>query len=176
VARQLGEVLRIVVGGTMEVLKSRNDIRRELRLPSTVLASTDNNPLKFSADVNDALHKLLVQRSEAYLGAVAAFREAFHDIRYHQIALLRSVGVAFDHMLRRFEPRALEEHFGAKSDRAGVLSKKHKPWQAYLEYYASLQSDRDHAYRRLFGEEWAKAYEQELQLQKNLERAKKERS
>jgi type VI secretion system protein ImpI len=174
-AQQLGEVLRIVVAGTMEVLKARNDIRRELRLPSTVLASTDNNPLKFSADLDDALHKLLVQRSDAYLGTVAAFREAFSDIRHHQIALLRSVGVAFDHMLRRFDPEALEEQFGSKVDRPGVLGKKHKPWQAYVEYYAALQDDRDHAYRRLFGEEWAKAYEQELQLQKSLERAGKER-
>jgi type VI secretion system protein ImpI len=174
-AEQLGEVLRIVVAGTMEVLKARNDIRRELRLPSTVLASTDNNPLKFSADLDDALHKLLVQRSEAYLGAVAAFREAFSDIRHHHIALLRSVGVAFDHMLRRFEPRALEEQFGARADRPGVLGKKHKPWQAYVEYYGALQGDRDHAYRKLFGEEWAKAYEQELQLQKSIERAGKER-
>ena len=178
VAQQLGELLRIVVAGTMEVLKARNDIRRELRLPSTVLASSDNNPLKFSADVDDALHKLLVQRSGAYLGTVAAFREAFGDIRHHQVALLKSVGVAFDYMLGRFDPEALEGQFGSKAGRAGVLGLggKARPWQAYVEHYAALLGDRDHAYRKLFGEEWAKAYEKELQLQKSRDRAPKEPS
>jgi len=168
VARQLGEVLRIVVAGTMDVLKARNDIRRELRIPSTMLAPHENNPLKFSADVDDALHKLLVQRASAYLGTVAAFREAFGDIRHHQVALLKSVGAAFDHMLRRFDPKVLEEQLGQKGGRGGVLGfgSKDKPWQAYVEHYGELQADRDHAYRRLFGEEWARAYEKELQQQK----------
>ena len=168
VASQLGEVLRIVVAGTMDVLKGRNDIRRELRIPSTVLAPRENNPLKFSADVDDALHKLLVQRASAYLGAVAAFREAFGDIRHHQVALLKSVGIAFDYMLSRFDPKFLEQHLQAKAGRSGVLGlgAKGKPWQAYLEYFAELQADRDHAYRKLFGEEWARAYERELELQK----------
>lgn len=169
VASQLGEVLRIVVAGTMDVLKGRNDIRRELRIPSTVLAARENNPLKFSADVDDALHKLLVQRASAYLGTVAAFREAFGDIRHHQVALLKSVGIAFDYMLSRFEPKFLEQQLQAKAGRSGVLSlgAKGKPWQAYLEYFAELQGDRDHAYRKLFGEEWARAYEKELELQKH---------
>jgi type VI secretion system protein ImpI len=169
VASQLGEVLRIVVAGTMDVLRARNDIRRELHIPSTMLAARENNPLKFSADVDDALHKLLVQRASAYLGSVAAFREAFGDIRHHQVALLRSVGIAFDHMLSKFAPKTLEEQFQVKGSRSGMigLGARGRPWQAYIEHYAELLADRDHAYRKLFGEEWARAYEKELQLQKS---------
>jgi len=175
VASQLGEVLRIVVAGTMDVLRARNDIRRELRIPSTTLAPRENNPLKFSADVDDALHKLLVQRASAYLGSVAAFREAFGDIRHHQVALLRSVGVAFDYMLSKFDPKMLEEQLQAKGGRSGVigLGARGKTWQAYVEHYAELLADRDHAYRKLFGEEWARAYEKELQLQKSRDRTGK---
>src|SRR5215472_12727687 len=176
VARQLGEVLRIVVEGTLQILKGRNDIRRELRIPSTMLAPRENNPLKFSADVEDALHKLLVQRASAYLGTVAAFREAFGDIRHHQVALLKSVAVAFDHMLGKFDPKVLEAQLDQKTGRSGMLGLggKGKPWQAFVEYYAELQADHDHAYRKLFGEEWAKAYEKELALQKSGDRLREE--
>jgi type VI secretion system FHA domain protein len=168
VARQLGEVLRIVVAGTMEVLKARNDIRRELRIPSTVLAPNENNPLKFSADVDDAMHKLFIQRASAYLATVPAFREAFGDIRHHQVALLKSVGAAFEHMLGKFDPKVLEQQFKTKTGREGVLGfgSKDKTWQAYVEHYTQLREDREHAYRKLFGEQWAQAYEKELQTQK----------
>jgi type VI secretion system protein ImpI len=173
VARQLGEVLRIVVGGTMEVLKGRNDIRRELRVASTVIAARENNPLKFSADVDDALHKLFIQQAAAYLGTAAAFREAFSDIRRHQVALVKSVGAAFDHMLEKFAPKSLASKLGVAAGRAGVLGRavKDKHWEAYLKYYEELIEDHEATYRKLFGEEWARAYEQELALQKRLSKS-----
>jgi len=164
VARQLGAVLRLVVGGTMEVLKARNDIRRELRIPSTQLAPKKNNPLKFSADVDDALHKLFIQRSPSYLDTVTAFEEAFNDIRRHQLALLKSVGVAFDHMLARFDPKELEQQMQLEAGRPGLfgLGTKNKPWEAYSRLYADLLSDHDRTYRKLFGAEWATAYETQI--------------
>jgi type VI secretion system FHA domain protein len=169
IVEQLADALRIVIEGTMDTLKVRNDIRRELRISSTMMATRENNPLKFSADADDALHKLLVQRSHAYLDMAAAFREAFGDIRHHQVAMLKSVGVAFDYMLSRFDPKILEKQFAPKPGSTGILSLtgKIKPWQAFVEYYAELRADHERTYRRLFGEEWAKAYEQELMLQKS---------
>jgi type VI secretion system FHA domain protein len=165
VARQLGEILRLVVDGTMEMLKARNAIRRELRVPSTQLAPKRNNPLKFSADVDDALHKLFIQRAPAYLDTVSAFGEAFEDIRRHQFALLKSVGVAFDSMLAKFDPKELEKNLRLEGGRAGVLGLgggKTRQWEAYARLYAELIDDRDQAYRELFGDRWASAYETEL--------------
>jgi type VI secretion system FHA domain protein len=178
VAHQLGEVLRLVVAGTMEVLKARNDIRRELRIPSTMLAPSKNNPLKFSADVDDALHKLFIQRAAAYLDTATAFREAFNDIRRHQLALLKSVAVAFDHMLGRFDPKELERQMGVEAGRSGVLGlgSKNKVWDAYAQLYSELQSDHDDTYRKLFGDIWAKAYESELRNQQNSSPLDKEPS
>ncbi|MBV8400379.1 MAG: type VI secretion system-associated FHA domain protein TagH, partial [Acetobacteraceae bacterium] len=149
VARQLGEVLRLVVGGTMEILRARNDIRRELRIPSTQLAPGKNNPLKFSADVDDALHKLFIQRAPSYLDTVSAFREAFNDIRDHQLALLKSVGVAFDYMLAKFDPKELERQLQVEVSRPVLgLAGKAKPWEAYARWYAELAGDHDHTYRK----------------------------
>jgi type VI secretion system protein ImpI len=170
VASQLGEVLRIVVEGTMQVLQARNQIRKEFRMATTQVAQKNNNPLKFSADVADALHKLLVQRSPAYLDTVNSFTDAFNDIRVHQLAMLASLRVAFDSMLHQFDPEVLQARFARQTGRGSVLGIGGKPklWEAYVARYGELAADRDFAFRRLFGEEFGKAYEQNLEQQKRL--------
>ncbi len=175
VASQLGEVLRIVVEGTMQVLQARNQIRKEFRMASTQVAQKNNNPLKFSADVADALHKLLVQRSPAYLDTVNSFTDAFDDIRVHQLAMLSSLRVAFEYMLQQFDPEVLQAQFARQAGRGSVLGIGGKPklWEAYVARYGELAADRDFAFRRLFGEEFGKAYEQNLEQQKHLLKASK---
>ena len=68
----------------------------------------DNNPLKFSANVDDALHNLLVKRNAAYLAPVEAFADAFEDLRNHQIAMLAGMrdGVRVDARRVRSGPSA----------------------------------------------------------------------
>jgi type VI secretion system FHA domain protein len=175
VANQLGEVLRIVVEGTMQVLQARNQIRKEFRMATTQVAQKNNNPLKFSADVADALHKLLVQRSPAYLDTVNSFTDAFDDIRVHQFAMLASLRVAFDHMLHQFDPEVLQTQFARQTGRGSMLGigGKPKPWEAYVARFGELAADRDFAFRRLFGEEFGKAYEQNLEQQKRMLQAQK---
>jgi type VI secretion system protein ImpI len=175
VASQLGEVLRIVVEGTMQVLQARNHIRKEFRMATTQVAQKNNNPLKFSADVADALHKLLVQRSPAYLDTVSSFTDAFDDIRVHQFAMLASLRVAFDHMLSQFDPEVLQAQIARQAGRGSVLGIGGKPklWEAYVARFGELAADRDYAFRRLFGEEFGKAYEQNLEQQKRLLEANK---
>ena len=175
VASQLGEVLRIVVEGTMQVLQARNQIRKEFRMATTQVSQKNNNPLKFSADVNDALHKLLVQRSPAYLDTVSSFTDAFDDIRVHQFAMLASLRVAFTYMLNQFDPEVLQAQFAKQGGRGSVLGMGGKPklWEAYVARYGELAADRDFAFRRLFGEEFGKAYEQNLEQQKRMLKANK---
>jgi type VI secretion system protein ImpI len=169
VASQLGEVLRIVVEGTMQVLQARNQIRKEFRMPTTQVAQKNNNPLKFSADVGDALHKLLIQRSPAYLDTVSSFEDAFDDIRVHQLAMLASLRVAFDFMLKQFDPDVLQTQFAKQGARGSVLGlNKPKLWESYVGRYAEFAADPDFAFRRLFGEQFGKAYEQNLEQQRRM--------
>ena len=172
VAAQLGEALRIVVEGTRQVLQARNDIRREFRLPTTQIERKDNNPLKFSADASDALHKLLVQRSPAYLDTVRAFTDAFDDIRVHQAAMLAALRKAFEHMFEQFGPESLEARLAQRGGRGSVLGLgKPNFREQYAARYHEWAADPDFAFRQLFGEEFGKAYERYLAEQKQLFRA-----
>jgi type VI secretion system protein ImpI len=172
VAGQLGAVLRFVVEGLMEVLRARGEIKNEFRLPQTTFKPRENNPLKFSANVEDALHNLLVKRNPAYLDTPSAFEDAFADVRHHQLAMLAGMRAAFDDMLRRFSPEALRSQFDVKPGRKSSFGfgSSGRYWDSYEEFYKELTSDVDDCFRRLFGDQFARSYEEQLKRLAALKR------
>ena len=123
-AGSLGRILRVVVAGVMDVLRARQQVEDEFRMRMTRFRPADNNPLKFSANVDDALHNLLVKRNAAYLAPVEAFEDAFADLRNHQIAMLAGMRVAFESMLAEFDPDRLQEEFDREFKKSSLLGAK----------------------------------------------------
>jgi type VI secretion system FHA domain protein len=161
-ARQFGDILRIVVSGVMDVLQARQRIKDEFRMRITTFKPRQNNPLKFSANVEDALHNLLVKRNPAYLGPVDAFEDAFDDIRNHQMAMLAGMRVAFDAMLAEFNPDRLQTEFD-RLGKGSLVPGKLRYWDLYRDKFSDMVSDADTSFRELFGQEFAKAYEEQLE-------------
>ena len=106
-ARTLGAMLRAAVGGMMEVLRARERMKDELRVRGTTFKAQNNNPLKFSANTDDAFHNLFVKRNPAYLEPAAAFEDAFRDVRDHQAAFLSAMRLAFESMLAQLDPNQI---------------------------------------------------------------------
>jgi len=172
---QFGQILRVVVSGLMDVLRARERIKDEFRMRVTTFKQQDNNPLKFSANVEDALHNLLVKRNAAFLGPVEAFDDAFADLRNHQMAMLAGMRVAYESMLAEFEPERLQEEFDRHVKGASFLSgsAKSKYWELYRSKFHDMVKDADSSFRNLFGDEFAKAYEEQLAKLKALNRAER---
>jgi type VI secretion system FHA domain protein len=164
-ASTFGRIIRVVVSGVMDVLQSRQQIKDEFRMQMTRFRPRENNPLKFSANVEDALHNLLVKRNEAYLGPVEAFEDAFTDLRNHQLAMLAGMRVAFQSMLAEFDPDTLQEEFDRRNK--GLVPAKMRYWELFREKRNEIVKDPEASFRRLFGEEFARAYEQQLTQLKN---------
>jgi len=158
-AETFGQILRVVVTGVMDVMRSRQQIKDEFRMQMTRFRAAENNPLKFSANVDDALHNLLVKRNPAYLGAVAAFEDAFDDLRNHQIAMLAGMRMAFESMLAEFDPDRLQQEFDKQK---GLVPAKLRYWDLYRDRLHDIIRDPEAAFRQLFGEEFAQAYEEQL--------------
>ena len=164
-AASLGLILRSVVQGIIEVLQARAEVKNQFRLPLTRVKVAENNPLKFAVNAEDALNSLLGRRNSAYLPPVKAFEDAFEDIRFHQMAMLAGMRAGFEQVMSRFDPEHLLEVFEGQLKRGGGLlsmSTKSRYWDLYVEEYHELEGDRDEAFRRLFGEEFAAAYEKQL--------------
>lgn len=174
-ARSFGRILRVVVGGVMDILQARQRIKSEFRIGMTSFKPADNNPLKFSANVDDALHNLLVKRNAAYLGPVDAFEDAFGDIRHHQMAMLAGVRVAFEAMLGEFDPDRLQAEFDRQMKKGALLSvpARLRYWDLYREKFHDMVKDPETTFRELFGEEFAKAYEEQLRRLRAQGRADK---
>jgi type VI secretion system FHA domain protein len=163
-AEQFGQILRVVVEGVMDVLQARQRIKDEFRMRVTTFKAAQNNPLKFSANVDDALHNLLVKRNAAYLGPVDSFEDAFDDVRNHQMAMLAGVRVAFEAMLAEFNPDRLQEEFDRQGKGALIsVPGKLRYWEQYRKRFNDMVSDADASFKELFGQEFAKAYEEQLE-------------
>ena len=169
VAREFGQILRVVVSGVMDIMRSRQQIKDEFRMQGTRVRRIDNNPLKFSANVDDALHNLLLKRNAAYMSPVEAFEDAFSDLRNHQIAMLAGMRTAFEAMLSEFDPDHLQEEFDRQLAK-GLVPAKLRYWDSYRERLQQAAKDPEATFRRLFGEEFARAYEDQLRALKSQDR------
>jgi type VI secretion system FHA domain protein len=163
-ARMLGEILRIALGGVMEALRTREHLKDELRMRGTSFKAAANNPLKFSANVDDAFHNLLVKHNPAYLQPADAFEDAFRDVRDHQSAFLAAMRLAFESMLSQFDPQRMQDEFDRqmKGSILGVPAKL-RYWDLYRDKYGELSKDAETGFRTLFGDAFARAYEEHLE-------------
>ena len=175
-ARNFGEILRTVVAGVMDMLQARQQLKTEFRMEMTYFKPAQNNPLKFSANVDDALHNLLVKRNAAYLGPVEAFDDAFADLRHHQVAMLAGMRVAFESMLAAFDPDTLQKKFDQELKQGALLNMpgKLRYWDQYCKTIRDMVQDSERVFRELFGEEFVAAYEEQLARLRAEGRTRKE--
>lgn len=161
---QLGFILRTVVQGTVGVLQARSQVKGTFRLPMTMIQPVENNPLKFSANFEDAMQNLFLKRTQGWLGPAESFQDAFDDLIAHEMAMLAGIRAAFTSMLQKFSPDALEAQYERKSKRGGLFGGgKAAYWDLYRESFEELASDAEGNFQRLFGEDFAKAYHDQLQ-------------
>jgi type VI secretion system FHA domain protein len=174
-ADTLGKILRIAVQGTLDTLRARDEVKAQFRLAVTRVRQTENNPLSFAVDADDAINLLLNRRNPAYLPPVEAFERAFDDIRAHQVAMLVGLRAGVTSMMNRLDPKQLEEDFEKQAKRGRLLgaSPRSKFWELYEAHFDQLRGDRDDAFRRLFGEEFARAYEQQIDALKTKRSVRK---
>lgn len=159
-----GEVMRAMTGGLMQVLSSRSSIKNEFRMNVTTIQPVENNPLKFSANIDDALENMFLKAGNAFKQPLDAVNEGFESVAEHQIAILAGIREAFKTVIERFDPIVLEERFNRQS-RGGLLPGSHKAknWDAYTAYYEELVGDIDKSFQYLFGDGFVRAYEDQLQ-------------
>ncbi|MFV2057683.1 MAG: type VI secretion system-associated FHA domain protein TagH, partial [Thiohalomonadales bacterium] len=131
-----GTLLRELVKGIKQTLDTRTDIKGEFRLDMTILRPLQNNPLKFSIDVDDALTKL-IQPPKGYLPPVEAVQEATDDLQAHQMATLEGLRAALNSLIGQFNPDVLEKNFKSTSLADNLLPavRKAKYWELFKTQY-----------------------------------------
>ena len=147
-AERIGALLRAMTAGTLELLTARMVAKRELGAAATQVRTRENNPLKFSPDVDAALSHLLGPAERGFLDPEAAVEEAFDDLRAHQVALLAGMRAALDSVMSRFDPAALEKRLapGGALENLIPANRRARLWS---NYSARVRAHRRRDRRRL---------------------------
>lgn len=166
--RRVGALLREATRGAVELLVARAAIKREMRADVTMMAARENNPLKFSPNVEVALKHLLGPTTPGFMGPTDAMRDAFDDLRAHQLGVMAGMRAALDGVLERFDPAVLEGKISKRSGLAGLLpsGRKAQLWEQFQSLYTQLSAEAADDFQELFGKAFRKAYEAHIdQLQ-----------
>jgi FHA domain-containing protein len=160
-----GELLREMVAGTLELLAARSAAKRELGAEQTQVRRRENNPFKFAPDADEALALLLGAPEGSFMAAPAAAREAFGDLRAHQIAVLAGMRAALDAVLARFDPTALARRLAGDAglwDSLLPVAGKARLWEQYVEHYAEILHEVEGDFDAAFGRAFLQAYRAQL--------------
>jgi type VI secretion system protein ImpI len=133
-AEQLGGLMRLIAEELKRLLAARAESKRIARSTSqTMIQAQDNNPLKFSPTVDDALQLIFGQPRSGYLDAKRAFDESFRDLKAHQIKTYSAMQHALKMLVEDLDPQAITEATAQDGGISGLIgSRKAKMWDAYV--------------------------------------------
>ncbi|WP_208450030.1 type VI secretion system-associated FHA domain protein TagH [Burkholderia gladioli] len=158
----LTAMFEIAVDAMMDVLRARAELKNSFRLPATLIQRSENNPLKFAPTAREAVRRLLAPPDSGFLAGSAALADAADDIRNHQMAMLAGVRSAFESLLAQFDPARIEQESEGGGRRLSLGGNRPRHWERYKEQFEALTRNPDECFRRLFGDEFARAYEEQL--------------
>jgi len=164
-AREVGQMLRAAVGGTIDVLMARALTKRESRIDMTMIVARANNPLKFFPDADSALTQMLGARVPGYLPPLDALAGAFDDLKAHELAVIAGTRAALAAVAQRFDPARIAAR-GAEPGRFDSLfpaAYKARLWDRLVATHAELARDADEELQRLIGEKFSKAYDEQVE-------------
>ncbi|MDR5740976.1 MULTISPECIES: type VI secretion system-associated FHA domain protein TagH [unclassified Caballeronia] len=161
----VGQLLREATRGTLELLAARAALKREMRTEATIIAAADNNPLKFSPNVEAALAHLLNPPMRGFMPPAAALDDAYADLRAHQVGMMAGMRAALDGVFERFEPERIEARLSGRSMLDGLLpglSRRARCWDCFTEMYGQLSREATEDFHTLFGRAFVAAYEAQI--------------
>ncbi|MEK1912313.1 MAG: type VI secretion system-associated FHA domain protein TagH [Pseudomonas chlororaphis] len=160
-ALNAARLLKQSIGGLQQSLRTRSELKNELRLALTTAQGSSKNPLKFAVDASEALGILLQGNKPGQLPAEQAISRAFRDLQAHQVALLTASRAAVRGTLEHFSPQQLTLRF--ERDNKPLLATSGSRWRAYNRYHQALRQDDDWS-ERLLARDFAQAYEEQIRL------------
>ncbi len=165
----VGQVVRAMIVNLTESLHQLAQQKSTLKLASTGSdEEDDDNPLKLSAGYQETFANLFLRESASQVPPVDAVRDAFEDLQLHQQLVPKAVRSALDAFLARLDPEELEHKF--TRGRGNVLlnaANRLKYWDLYKDLYDVVAHHPPGELPLQFLEDFAQAYERELDHAQN---------
>lgn len=150
------------VSGLQQSLRTRSELKNELRLAQTTVQTATRNPLKQSADSAEALATMLQPTRPGQVTGEQAIARAFRDLQAHQVALLMASRAAVRATFEHFAPEQLALRFERDGNKP-LFATAGNRWRAFGRYHQALRQDDDFS-ERLIARDFAQAYDEQVRL------------
>lgn len=162
-ARLLGGLVRQTSDELRQLLEARFEARRMARSSQqTQISGMDNNPLKFSPTVDDALRLMLGPPTKGYLGAGKAVQSSFKDVKTHQLETYAAMQAALLELAEEFDPRQIDASLGRDGGIGNLVSsRKARMWDVFVARWEARTLRQDNGILGAFMEYFSKHYDRE---------------
>jgi type VI secretion system protein ImpI len=133
-AELTGLLLRITCENVKQMLQARAETKGLVRSTNqTMIQALENNPLKFSPTVEDALRTMFGPATTSYLDARRALEDSFRDLKTHQMNTYGAMQQALKMVVEDLDPAAVETATDKDGGIGGLMgSRKAKLWDTYV--------------------------------------------
>ncbi|MFW1320433.1 type VI secretion system-associated FHA domain protein TagH [Vibrio parahaemolyticus] len=159
---QLGQSFSLMLIGLMETLHNRAVFKQTNRVNHTAFRKSENNPLKFSANLEDAIHNLYNRQTSSFLKPNAAIKEAFNDIENHEQALMQGVAGTVSSVMSLVEPNTIYSDALVKDNVINKVIPARKyaqSWKRFEGIHSQLTDELVNKESPFYLEDFAKHYE-----------------
>ena len=163
----IGRVFAELLGGLQTLMQNRSLLKDRFKLGQTMMKPKSNNPIKFSAGMDDVLPRLLSGKRGAYKASVEAIRECYFDVNADMEAMNEAMRRALSEYLKMFDPVNLQEQFEHVMGKNKFLGgNKKRYWDLYADRYATIVQHAEGRMPEGFANEFVKAFENALSKRK----------
>jgi type VI secretion system protein len=158
--RNYGQIFRELVSGIRELLAVRTLTKSEFHIQQTVIRPSDNNPLKFSVDLEQALSALLLPQRSGFGEPLAAARQAVADLKAHELSVIAGMQKSMAKLLASLSPEEVRRRIEATGLLASLVpaARKARYWEAYETVYQEVADEFREDVQSGFRQAFAEAY------------------
>ncbi|WP_024607354.1 type VI secretion system-associated FHA domain protein TagH [Pseudoalteromonas sp. TAB23] len=140
---EMGQGLNLMLNELMESLRQRAHVKSQLRLNHTMFQTQQNNPLKFSADIDDVIQNLFIRNSASFLSSKESIKESFIDTRRHEHALLAGADGVLKGMLAQVSPQHISRQANESINVLKIIpgQLESKCWKLYQSLHDDLSQE-----------------------------------
>lgn len=161
---EMGESFHELLVGLMLSLRNRSAIKNEFRINQTTFKHTENNPIKFSASIEDLIQNLYVTKSRSFLNAKNSIRAAFKDTETHEQSILAGTQGVFEGLLNQLSPQNIMNKEYQRNALESILpnQKQAKYWKLYNLLHDDLTQELSKSKSPVWHDDFVTAYDKKL--------------
>lgn len=138
-AEELGRVFRQTAESLKAMLVARDETKGAMRSANrTMIGLAENNPLKHSPTVEEALKIMLGPETSSFLGLRQTVEQSFQNLKDHQFRTFNAMQAALQEVFEDLSPEGVA---GTTPEDGGlaalVSSRRAKLWDIYVERFRS---------------------------------------